>query len=197
MYVMTIDQIGSRTRGDRVPELLAGLAGIPVLAPFERSVGDEVQGVPDGPESVLRVLIAVLRDGGWHCGLGAGAGELGVGDPPSARGGRGAAFLRAREAVEASKGEAVSLSVRDGGSIDARDLEALLHVFGVLASRRTPTQWGVIDAYEQAGSGTAAAQALDITPQAVSQSLASSAWREESAAHPLALRLIAALGATS
>lgn len=194
MYVMTIDQVGSRTRADHVPDLLSRLEGISTLAPFERTVGDEVQGIPADAQAVLRVVTVLLRDGGWHCGLGAGPGHLDAGDPPSARSGHGEAFLRAREAVEASKGEAISLSVRDGGTSHARDLEALLHLFGVLASRRTSTQWGVIEAFEEAGSGAGAAANLGISPQAVSQSLSASAWREEVAAHPLALRLVSELG---
>jgi len=45
MFVLTIDQQGSRTRGDRVPDLLSALAAHPALTrpglvrPFERTVG--------------------------------------------------------------------------------------------------------------------------------------------------------------
>lgn len=197
MYVMTIDQVGSRGGEDRVPDLLGELSGIETLAPFERTVGDEVQGVPSDPDAVLRVAALVLRDGGWHCGIGIGAGTLGGGEPPSSRGGHGEAFLRARRAVEASKGEPVSLCVRAADAGRAGDLEALLHLVGILASRRTPSQWAVIDAFEDSGSGAGAAEALGISRQAVSQSLAASAWRAEVATRPLARRLLADLGEES
>lgn len=64
MYVMTIDQVGSRTRADRVPDLLSRLEDTSTLAPFERTVGDEVQGIPADAQAVLRVVTVLLRDGG-------------------------------------------------------------------------------------------------------------------------------------
>ena len=45
MFVLTIDQKGSRSGRDRVPDLLDLLGGLPMELPFERSVGDEVQGL--------------------------------------------------------------------------------------------------------------------------------------------------------
>ncbi|MCU1431900.1 MAG: hypothetical protein JWP95_1005, partial [Actinotalea sp.] len=50
MFVLTIDQQGSRRRGDQVEELLPYLSdalgdGPGVVRSFERTVGDEVQAV--------------------------------------------------------------------------------------------------------------------------------------------------------
>lgn len=72
MYVLTIDQARSRRRPDRVPELLAALADVDTLAPFERTVGDEVQGVPAEATAVLAAIRIALAEGEWHIGLGVG-----------------------------------------------------------------------------------------------------------------------------
>ena len=47
MFALTIDQHRSRTGEDLVPALLDGLAPVPTVLPFERTVGDEVQGLLD------------------------------------------------------------------------------------------------------------------------------------------------------
>ena len=51
--VLTINQVHSRRSPDRVPELLVALADVGVLAPFERTVGDKVQGVPADAAAAL------------------------------------------------------------------------------------------------------------------------------------------------
>ena len=61
MYVLTIDQRGSSTDVDRVPEFLDGLHRI--SRGFERSVGDEVQGVLNHPRDVVEVSLHALRSG--------------------------------------------------------------------------------------------------------------------------------------
>ena len=45
MFVLTIDQRGSRRQADRVGQLLGSVAGVPVVRAFERTAGDEVQAV--------------------------------------------------------------------------------------------------------------------------------------------------------
>ena len=75
MYVLTIDQRGSRTHGDKVPQLLAGLADIDTVLPFERSVGDEIQAVLADPGAVVEVVLRVLRAQDWYVGLGVGSVE--------------------------------------------------------------------------------------------------------------------------
>src|SRR5699024_10255448 len=72
MYVVTIDQRDSRSTADRVPGLLAALEPIPCAAPFERTAGDEVQGLVEQPAAVRQVLLTALRGGHWHCGVGIG-----------------------------------------------------------------------------------------------------------------------------
>ncbi|MCD1285941.1 MULTISPECIES: hypothetical protein [unclassified Brevibacterium] len=112
MFVMTIDQRGSRAGDDAVPELLAALARIDTVRGFQRTIGDEVQGVLDDPGQVAEAvrLIAVLT--GWHIGIGIGAVEEPL--PDSTAEARGEAFYAARRAVEAAKSAPAHLVVASG-----------------------------------------------------------------------------------
>ncbi|WP_432395920.1 hypothetical protein ACRQ5B_00555 [Pseudarthrobacter sp. L19] len=101
MYVLTIDQRGSSTDVDRVPGLLAELARLLPGATFERSVGDELQGVLQSPAEVVDTALHVLRDGHWYVGIGVGAVDRPL--PASPREGSGPAFVAARLAVERAK----------------------------------------------------------------------------------------------
>ena len=84
MFVLTVDQKDSRRVGDRVPDLLAVLVDRPGLVlPFERTVGDEVQGVLADVIAVVDLVLDLLRRGGWSVGIGAGSVDLPL--PPSAR----------------------------------------------------------------------------------------------------------------
>lgn len=206
MWVMTVDQEGSRRHGDRVPELLTALdadgplAGGPpgLVRGFERTVGDEVQAVLDDPALAVAVALHLLRRGGWSVGIGAGAVERPL--PTSSRAASGSAFIRAREAVEAAKSRArsVPLAVRGDAARDAADAEAVLVLLGAVASRRTAAGWAVIDRLGTDGrrrQGEVAAE-LGISQQAVSGRLRTALWDEEQAARPAAARLLrAAAGA--
>src|SRR3712207_894415 len=102
MFVLTVDQRGSRREPDRVAEALDGLAQLhrPLRA-FERTAGDEFQGLLDDPAQVVDVVLTLVRAGGWSIGV--GTGEIEEPLPPSIREGRGPAFIFARNAVEAAK----------------------------------------------------------------------------------------------
>jgi hypothetical protein len=211
MFVMTIDQRGSRKGADLVPELLAGLRDIPVVLPFERSVGDEIQGVLDDPRSVVEVAMRALRTGHWYVGI--GIGPVGLPLPASPREGSGAAFVLARRAVDRAKkaGERVPLSVQAEEMVESRGAgtpgtdpggfrgghaaaaEAVLVLVGGLVRRRTVAEWRVLDALNEAGSGRQidAAKALDISPQAVSKAILRSGRQEEQAGRGAAELLLA------
>ena len=183
MYVLTIDQRGSRTQGDKVPQLLASLADIETVLPFERSVGDEIQGVLADPGAVVEVVLRVLRARDWYVGLGVGSVELPL--PESSREAAGAAFIAAREAVESAKkrGERVPLNVQ-GEEADAVWLEAaeaVLVLVGDVVRRRSAAEWRVLDALDAAPgvSQKDIAAQLGITPQAVSKAIVRSGRLEE------------------
>lgn len=168
MYVMTIDQRGSTTDVDRVPGLLAELRTLSTAGRFERSVGDEVQGVVERPEEVVEIALHALRSGRWYVGIGVGAVDLPL--PASPREGSGPAFVAARLAVDRAKAAAahVPLSVVPGGlprgdaappgdgsaegpagvSTGVRacaNAEAVLRLIGRLVQDRTAAQWKVVD----------------------------------------------------
>lgn len=192
MFVLTIDQRGSRHGVDRVPELLAALADVPTVRAFERTVGDEVQGVLDDPDVVVDTALRVLRDGGWSVGVGAGPVDEPL--PASPREGSGAAFVLAREAVEAAKSRQrpVPVAVRGAQPDDAADADAVLVLLASLAARRTPAGWEAVDAArarDDAGQEVVA-RALGVSQQAVSQRLRAAMWAEETAARPVAARLL-------
>lgn len=195
MFVVTIDQQGSRVHGDRVDEFLRAVGPEPAAArAFRRTVGDEVQAVYADAEGVVDVALRVLRWGGWTVGIGAGPVDEPLPDDP--RAGSGAAFVLAREAVEAAKGRtrAVSLAVGGRDAVAAADAEAVLVLIGAVAARRSAAGWAAIDAVAAAGPGArqdAAARALGVSQQAVSQRLRAALWAEERAAREAATRLLA------
>lgn len=213
MYVLTIDQRGSTGDKDRVPGLLAELHRMATGARFERSVGDEVQGVLERPADVVEIALHCLRGGQWYVGIGVGAVDLPL--PASPREGSGTAFVAARLAVEKAKAAAahVPLSVISGGlrrggaappeagpGIRAcANAEAVLRLIGRLVQDRTEAQWKVVDALRgvqqdasaKHGSQKLAAAKLGITEQSVSRAVLRSGWQEEWAARPAAEMLLA------
>ncbi|MGO2541413.1 MarR family transcriptional regulator [Specibacter sp. AOP5-B1-6] len=184
MFVLTIDQRGSRTHGDKVPRLLGLLADIHTVLPFERSVGDEVQGVIEDPGAVVETVARVLREQDWYIGIGVGVMELPL--PASSREGAGNAFVAAREAIDAAKrtGERVPLCVRtpvSEAAAWAESAEAVLVLFGDVVRRRSNAEWRVLDALNAAPEAAQkdVARQLGISPQAVSKAILRSGRLEE------------------
>lgn len=193
MFVMTIDQQGSRHVGDRVEELLRRLAGAgPLVRAFDRTVGDEVQAVLEDADAVVDIALSVLRGGGWSVGI--GVGDVVEPMPTSVRAAQGPAFVAAREAVEAAKSRARSVPVAVRGGAEAADAEAVLVLLGAIRERRTPAGWQAVDAVARSGAATQdeVAAGLGITQQAVSQRLRTALWAEEQAARPVVARLLTA-----
>lgn len=212
MFVLTVDQQRSTTRGDRVPELLAaserwterlsGLQGSDgVELPFERTVGDEVQAVVSSPGAALALTLEIVRLGGWRTGL--GVGEVHVPLPDHSREASGPAFVRARAAIDRAKrrSSAVPVAVQGADDRASADVEALVHLLGAVVERRSAAGWEVVDLLvelEQAGAEPTqreVARSLGVSEQAVSQRLRAALWSEERAARPLAARLLGELDA--
>jgi hypothetical protein len=215
---MTIDQRGSTGDIDRVPGLLKGLSALSTAGRFERSVGDEVQGVVERADEVVEIALHALRSGRWYVGIGVGEVDLPL--PASPREGSGPAFVAARSAVDRAKGAAahVPLAVVAGrdrrranaattaadgasGSQGAKacaNAEAVLRLIGRLVQDRTAAQWKVVDVLRSVrndthgthGSQKIAAQKLGITEQSVSRAVLRSGWQEEWAARPAAELLL-------
>src|SRR5215470_10296118 len=166
VLVLTVDQRGSRRSPDRVAEIVAALADVPTLRPFEQTVGDELQGVLDDPAALAPAVETLLRDGTWHVGIGVGDVEEPL--PPSTRAGRGPAYLHARQAVTTAKSSPWHLRVL-GDDPATRALETVLWLWAAVLGRRTERGWEVADLVAEGLTYDETAQRLGITPSAVSQ----------------------------
>jgi hypothetical protein len=189
-YVLTIDQRASRRGPDRVGAMLERLNGaVPVVLAFERTAGDEFQGVLADPVIVVDTVLQLVRWGGWSIGVGAGPVETPL--PRSTRAATGPAFLSARRAVDAAKQRPARLAVRGAVPADAGDAQAVLTALAVVVERRSPQAW---EAIELIGANRTQAQAaldLGISRQAVGQRLAAGLWDLERDLRPTAARLLA------
>ena len=218
MFVMTIDQRGSTGDQDRVPALLGQVSRLELPESghplFDRSVGDEVQGVVRDPSTVVEIALHALREGRWYVGIGVGSVSLPPGASP--REGTGTAFVAARKAVELAKGAGsqVPLSVVAGimaretrggtpageGAQACANAEAVLRLLGRLVQDRTEAQWRVVDALRRLaadgqgagrhGSQKRVALELGISEQSVSRTVLRAGWQEEWAARPAASMLL-------
>ena len=187
-FVLTVDQRASRLGADRVaaasrrPGRRTGRAG------FERTAGDEFQGVLDRPAVVVDVLERLVRAGGWSIGIGAGPVQTPV--PDSTRAATGPAFLAARRAVDTAKTRATRLAVQGADAEAAADAQALATALAVLVQRRSPQAWEAIDLVTAGRTQAEAATALGISRQAVGQRLAAAAHEVVQDLHPALARLL-------
>jgi len=188
-YVLTVDQRASRRSPDRVAGVLQRLGAVPALLGFERTAGDEFQGVLADPRDAVAVVLDLVREGGWSIGVGAGPVQTPL--PESTRAGAGAAFVWARRAVEAAKSRPARVAVRGAVDDDATDAQAVLTALAVLLQRRSPAAWEAVALVEAGRTQAEAAAQLGITRQAVGQRLAAGAWELERDLRPTAARLLA------
>jgi hypothetical protein len=189
-YVLTVDQRASRRGPDRVGDALRLLEGsVPVLLGFERTAGDEFQGLLGDPAHVVDVVLRLVRMGGWSIGVGAGPVQTPL--PESTRAGAGPAFLAARRAVDAAKQRPFRLAVRGAVPPEAADAQAVLSALAGLVDRRSEQAWAAIELVEQGRTQSDAATTLGISRQAVGQRLAAGMWELEKELRPTAARLLA------
>lgn len=169
--VLTLDQRRSQAGDDAVPGLLATLGRDlpePPLRPFQRTAGDEVQGVVDGVDTAVEVVARALRAGAWYIGV--GIGDVAQPLPDETRAGRGDAFVAAREAVTRAKSDVHRLAVvARPERAEAEHLETVLGLWAGLLERRTPGGWEVHDLLASGLSYGGAGERLGISQSAVSQ----------------------------
>ncbi|MHA7240691.1 hypothetical protein [Arthrobacter sp. TMS1-12-1] len=191
-YVLTINQRDSREVGDLTAELLKALRHLPAVVPFQRSVGDEVQGVVDSATTAVDAALRALRQRRWHVGLGVG----GLTPPVPERlvDAEGYGLVYARRAVDRARrtGERIPLAVEGPDGDVAAEAEAVLRLLGQIVSTRTDAEWAVLDLLTPGARGQQkyVAQELGITAQAVSRAVVRSHWMEEWATRPAAARLL-------
>ena len=186
LVVLTVDQRGSRTGADLVPDALAALGGVATRLPFERTVGDELQGVLDRPEALIDALGVLLRSDAWNIGVGIGPVEEPL--PDHTRVARGVAFVHARTAVTAAKTSPWHTRVT-GEDPGTRALETVLWLWAAVLGRRTTRGWEVADLVDEGLSYDEVAQRLGISPSAVSQRATAAGIVESRRARELAIDL--------
>ena len=191
VYVLTLDQRFSRHRADEVEALLGRLGGIRegVHRPFERTAGDEAQGVVGDPRVVVDIVTGLLRTGEWHVGLGIGPVDEPL--PDSTRAGRGPAFLRARQAVNRAKTAPHRVSVVGANDYRAEHVETVLWLLAAVLGRRSERGWEVADLLAQGHTRVDIAETLGISASAVSQRVQAAGVVEEQRARDLLTYLLA------
>jgi hypothetical protein len=188
-YVLTVDQRASRRSPDRVPEVLRRLnSAVPTMLGFERTAGDEFQGLIADPDDVVEVVLQLVRTREWSIGVGAGPVQTPL--PQSTRAGSGPAFLSARRAVDAAKHRPTRLAVRGVTPADAGDAQAVLSALAVIVERRSDQAWAAIALVGAGRTQAEAATELGISRQAVGQRLAAGLWDLERDLRPTAVRLL-------
>lgn len=192
MFVIVADQVDSSHRPDLVDETLEGLEhryGVTLLRSFERTAGDEIQGLTDDAETALAIVLELTREGSWSVGLGLGA----VRDPlpASVRAATGRAFVAARSAIGAAKRAPHRVAIR-GTAATAVDPAPLLDLLLQIRSQRSIEGWQVYDLLRSGLVQSEAAHRLGVTTPVVSQRVWAAGIRLEDAALPSLAELMLA-----
>ncbi|MGP9537101.1 MarR family transcriptional regulator [Brachybacterium sp. AOP43-C2-M15] len=186
---------------DPVPALLDALEAVPQTLPAERTAGPEVLAVVAHAEDALQAVLRAREVGDWAVGL--GIGPVGRPLPGSVRELSGDAVEAAAQAVRASRTtSSVPVTVRAADQrhhATAADAEAVLRLIAWMIRSRNRGQWQAVRALREDPAATQVqlAERLGVTQQTVSRAVKTSGWREESAAHPLAVRLLSMIDLTS
>ena len=186
VVVLTVDQRGSRTGPDLIPQVLGDLSGVPTRLGFERTVGDELQGVLDDGSALAQAVEALLRADAWNIGVGVGPVDEPL--PDHARAGRGPAYLHARSAVTAAKNSPWHTRVV-GEDPAVRALETTIWLWAAVLARRSSRGWEVADLVADGLSYGEVGERLGISQSAVSQRAQAAGIVEGRRAHELVVGL--------
>lgn len=194
-FALLADQVDSRTESDRVPSALDALLHVGMLLPYERTAGDEIQGLAATGSAVVASIVALTRLDGWRIGIGVGTVDEPL--PTSTRAARGDAYLAARTAISAARRSPVELSLTPGDSVRAggygdyvEDAETALWLLRGTLARRSAEGWELMDLLDAGLTNAQAAVSLGVSPSAVSQRLARAARTEGVRGARLATRLL-------
>jgi hypothetical protein len=192
VFVLTVDQRGSRSTSDLVPELLNSLNRRPrrpgVLRRFERTAGDEVQGVLSEPRTAIDVIVELLRSDKWYIGL--GFGDVAEPLPRSTRAGSGQAFVFAREAVTKAKSSPHHVNVVGANRRCAEQVETVLWLMASVLRRRSDRGWAVADLLSEGLTRREIGVKLGISQSAVTQRAQAAGFAEEQRGRVLAADLL-------
>lgn len=194
VFVLTVDQRGSRSIGDLVPELLNTLNRRPrrigLLRKFERTAGDEVQGVLSEARATVDIIVQLLRADTWHIGLGVGAVDQPL--PRSTRAGSGEAFVFAREAVNRAKASPHHVNVVGANEHAAEQVESVMWLMASVLRRRSERGWAVADLLAEGLTRREIGVKLGISQSAVTQRAQAAGFAEEQRGRVLAAELLEA-----
>lgn len=177
-----------------MPDALSALARVENVLPYERTAGDEVQGLLGSGSAVVRSVTALTRLEGWRIGIGSGRVDEPL--PDSTRAARGDAYLAARAAIDAARRSPVGLSLAASGVGDAtyrdlvEDAETAMWLLRSTLAHRSREGWELVDLLDAGLSNAQAAERLGVSPSAVSQRLRRAARTESERAARLAARLL-------
>lgn len=190
-----------RSAGDPVPALLQALEGLDLALPAERTAGPEALVLAGRAEMALEVLLRCVEVGGLAVGMGIGSVDRPL--PASVRELSGPAVDAAETALGSARTTSqVALAVQAADprqQENAADVEAVLRLIGWMNRTRNRGQWEAVRALraEPGATQRQLAERLGVTQQTVSRAVKTSGWREERAAHPLAIRLLSMIDLTS
>lgn len=200
MFVISADQIGSRTRPDLVGgarELINREFGEKLALPADRNAGDEIQVLTQHADTVLEIALHLRRSGQWSVGL--GIGDVRQPLPAETREAAGPAFNAARLAVTDAKKRATRFAVRTDTSpaVDswpsAWDAQNLIDLLLELRRRRSEHGWEMFDQLKISGTQAAAATTLGISAAAASSRSLAAGLTIEREAMPSLTRLLEAV----
>lgn len=146
--------------------------------PFERTAGDELQGVITDGTDAVRLAMDVVATRQWSIGVGVGSVVHPL--PRQTRAGQGPAFEAARDAVERAKSSPGWIAV-EGSSGETERIQAELQLAAELVRRRTELASEAGTLIDAGLTQKEAAARLGITQQAVSARLNAALWHPTSA----------------
>lgn len=150
-------------------------------SPFTALSGQLLLGVPRDASAAIDAILRTTRLN--FCNIGLGIGPLYEPVPQDAELVDGRAVHRALGALEAAghRGERVPICVSGPEENIATGIEGLLRLLGQSIRTRSAAEWAVVDLMTPGvrGQQRAIAEALDITPQAVSAAIVRSGFNDE------------------
>ncbi|MFF1817104.1 transposase [Kribbella sp. NPDC058245] len=192
VFVLTVDQRGSRISGDLVPELLKNLNRRPrqpgLLRKFERTAGDEVQGILSEATATIDLIVDLIRRDHWYVGL--GIGDVFDPLPRSTRAGNGDAFVHARDAVTKAKASPHHVNVCGSDALLADQVETVLWLLASVLRRRSDRGWAVADLLAEGLTRREIGVKLGISQSAVTQRAQAAGVVEEQRGRLLASELL-------
>lgn len=196
MFVITADQVGSRSGTDLVATAIRSLreGSVTPILQADRTAGDELQLLLARGHDVLTVALHLTRSGQWS--VGCGVGDVITPLPGNIREATGNAFIAARRAVDRAKKRHTRFALEsEPPTLHASAAESLIDLLLALRARRSSEGWQLHDLMDgQDLTQAEAAQLLGISPQAVSLRARAAELRTEKAALPSLAKILDQLG---